>query len=76
MRLVLECQKYVVPPSVDNLQIIYKSHLKKRTFPREWERAIAVPVHKKKDKKLVKNYYYISLHLHLVKFVINIFSKF
>ena len=43
------------------LQIIYKSCLDKGKFPQEWKKANVVPVHKKNDKQLVKNYRPISL---------------
>ena len=54
MRLVLECWKCssVCRP----LQIIYKSCLDKGKFPQEWKKANVVPVHKKSDKQLAKNY--------------------
>ena len=42
------------------LQIIYKSCLDRGKFPQEWKKA-NVPVHKKNDKQLVKNYRPISL---------------
>ena len=60
MRLVLECCKYVVPPSVD-LYKLFKSFLDKGKLPQEWKKAKVVPVHKKNDKQLVKNYCSISL---------------
>ena len=43
------------------LQIIYKSCLDRGKFPQGWKKANAVPVHKKNDKQLVKNYCPISL---------------
>ena len=43
------------------LQIIYKSFLDRGKFPHEWKKANVVPVHKKNDKQLVKNYRPISL---------------
>ena len=42
------------------LQIIYESCLDREKFPQEWKKA-NVPVHKKNDKQLVKNYRPISL---------------
>ena len=42
------------------LQIIYESYLDRGKFPQEWKKA-NVPVHKKNDKQLVKNYRPISL---------------
>ena len=38
------------------LQIIYKSCLDRGKLPQEWKKANVVPVHKKNDKQLVKNY--------------------
>ena len=43
------------------LQIIYKSCLDRGKLPQEWKKANVVPVHKKNDKELVKNYRPISL---------------
>ena len=43
------------------LQIVYKSYLDREKFPQEWKKANVVPVHKKNDKQLVKNYRPISL---------------
>ena len=43
------------------LQIIDKSCLDRGKFPQEWKKANVVPVHKKNDKQLVKNYRPISL---------------
>ena len=43
------------------LQIIYKYCLNRGKFPQEWKKANVIPVHKKNDKQLVKNYRPISL---------------
>ena len=43
------------------LQIIYKSCLARGKFPQEWKKVNVVPVHKKNDKQLVKNYCPIAL---------------
>ena len=43
------------------LQIIYKSCIDKVNFPQEWKKANVVPLHKKHDKQLVKNYPRISV---------------
>ena len=51
----------MVPPFCRSLQIIYNSCLDRGKFPQEWKKAKAVPVRKKNDKQLVKNYRPISL---------------
>ena len=43
------------------LETICKSCLDRGKFPQEWKKANVVPVHKKNDKQLVKNYRPISL---------------
>ena len=43
------------------LQSIYKPCVDRGKFPQEWKKANVVPVHKKNDKQLVKNYRPISL---------------
>ena len=43
------------------LKIIFDESLKNGVFPEIWKRANVVPVHKKDDKSLVKNYRPISL---------------
>ena len=43
------------------LKIIFKESLKNGVFSEIWERANVVPLHKKEDKNLVKNYRPISL---------------
>ena len=43
------------------LKIIFEHSLKKGKFPKIWKKANVVPVHKKEDKMLVKNYCPISL---------------
>ena len=42
------------------LKIIFKHSLKKVEFPEIWKKANVVPVHKREDKMLVKNYRPIS----------------
>ena len=41
--------------------IIYKKCLEKGCFPSEWKKGNVVPVHKKNDNQLLKNYRPISL---------------
>ena len=43
------------------LNLIFKSCLKTGQFPSEWKKANVIPVFKKSDKQLVKNYRRISL---------------
>ena len=57
IRMLKICGSSVCRP----LQIIYKSCLDRGKFPQEWKKANVVPVHKKNDKQLVKNYCPISL---------------
>ena len=40
---------------------IFEAELKEVTFPSCWEKDNLVPVHKKKDKNLLKNYRLINL---------------
>ena len=59
IRMLKICGSSVCRP----LQIIYKSCLDRGKFLQEWKKANVVPVHKKNDKQLVKNYRPISLLL-------------
>ena len=43
------------------LKIIFEHSIKKSKFPEIWKKANVVPVHKREDKMLVKNYLPISL---------------
>ena len=51
------CEESIVIP----LKIIFEESLKCGVFPEIWKKANVVPVHKKEDKTLVKNYRPISL---------------
>ena len=55
--MVKLCEESIVIP----LKIIFKESLKCTVFPEIWKKANVVPVHKKEDKTLVKNYCPISL---------------
>ena len=55
--MVKICSQSLILP----LKIIFEHSLKKGKFPKIWKKAIVVPVHKKEDKMLVKNYRPISL---------------
>ena len=59
IRMLKICVSSVCRP----LQVIYKSCLERGKSPQEWKKANVVPVHKKNDKQLVKNYRPISLLL-------------
>ena len=50
------CSQSLILPS----KIIFERSFK-RNFPEIWKKANVVPVHKKEDKMLVKNYHPISL---------------
>ena len=43
------------------LQLIFQSCIKHGNFPNEWKMANVVPVHKKSDKQILKNYWPVSL---------------
>ena len=47
--------------TVYSLKLIFEASLEGREFPDYWKKAIVVPVHKKENKNLVKNYRPISL---------------
>ena len=51
------CKEVITIP----FKLIFDQSLKKEKFPEIWKAANVVPVHKKEDKCLVKNYYSISL---------------
>ena len=43
------------------LQNIFKSYIEKGQFPNGWKKASVVPVHKKGDKQVSRNYQHDSL---------------
>ena len=43
------------------LKLIFQSCLESGKFPTEWKKTNVVPVHKKDDKQILKNYRPISL---------------
>ena len=57
IRMVKLCGETIVTP----LLIIYKTTIETGAFPNSWKYGNIVPVHKKEDKNLVKNYRPISL---------------
>ena len=52
IRMMKICDTSVCRP----LKLIFQSCLKKGKFPTEWKKANVVPVHKKGDKQILKNY--------------------
>ena len=51
------CDKTILKP----LSIIFNNCKLKKTFPNLWQKANVVPIHKKKEKDLVKNYRPVSI---------------
>ena len=57
IRMLKLCGKSICKP----LDLIFQSSIKQGKFPTEWKKANVVPVHKKGDKQILKNYRPISL---------------
>ena len=57
IKMIKICSQSLILP----FKIIFEHSLKKGKFPKIWKKANVVPVHKKEDKMLVKNYHPISL---------------
>ena len=57
IRLLKLCGKSICKP----LDLIFQSCIKQGKFHTEWEKANVVPVHKKVDKYILKNYRTVSL---------------
>ena len=57
IRIIKLCSSSVSKP----LAILFRNCLESECFPKEWKKAITVPVHKKHDKQLIKNYRPVSL---------------
>ena len=51
------CDSYICKP----LKLIFQSCLESEKFPIEWKKVNVVPVHKKRDKQILKNYRPTSL---------------
>ena len=56
-RMVKICDDSIYKP----LKLIFQSCLESGKFPSEWKKANVVPIHKKGDKQILKNYQPISL---------------
>ena len=59
IRMLKICGDSILKP----LEFILKSCLENRNFPIEWKKVNVIPVHKKNNKQLIKNYCPISLLL-------------
>ena len=57
IRMIKLCDKSIVDP----LYMILKNCVEKGTFPERWKKANVIPIHKKNQKNLLKNYRPISL---------------
>ena len=57
IRMVKICDDSICKP----LKLIFQSCLESGKFPSEWKKAHVIPIHKKGDKQIFKNYQPISL---------------
>ena len=57
VRMIKMCASSTGKP----LAILFRNCLESECFPKEWKKANIVPVHKKHDKQLIKNYRPVSL---------------
>ena len=57
IRMLKLCESAVTEP----LYLIFKNYLSSNTFPDVWKKANVTPVHKKGDKRELKNYHPVSL---------------
>ena len=56
------CMSKICDKSIcKSLELIFQTCIKRRKFPNEWKMANVVPVHKKSDKQILKNYRPVSL---------------
>ena len=51
------CGKFTAFP----LKLLFQLSIEKGLFPDDWEKSNIVPVHKKRNKKLIKSYLRISI---------------
>ena len=57
IRTIITCASWITKP----LAILFRNCIKNDCFPKEWKKANIVPVRKKNDKQLIKNYRLVSL---------------
>ena len=57
IRMIKICASSISKP----LAILFRNCLESECFPKEWKKGNIVPVHKKHDKQLIKNYWPVSL---------------
>ena len=57
IRIIKMCASSIAKP----VAILFRNCLESECFPKEWKKANIVPVHKKHDKQLIKNYRPVSL---------------
>ena len=58
----LEWLKFMIKQYLNlPLSIIYKNYIDTGIFPDSWKKSNIIPVHKKEDKQLLKNYRPVSL---------------
>ena len=57
IRMIKLCATSISKP----LSILFRNCLENQCFPKEWKKANIVPIHKKSDKQLIKNYRPVSL---------------
>ena len=70
-QMLLICDDSVVLP----LTIIFRTILESSIYPDQWKLANVVPIYKKEDKQLVKNYRPISLlPIYVERFLKNSYS--
>ena len=55
--MVKICASSILKP----LAILFQTYLESECFPKEWRKDNIVPVHKKHDKQLIKNYWSVKL---------------
>ena len=57
IRMIKICASSILKP----LAILFQTYLESECFPKEWRKDNIVPVHKKHDKQLIKNYWSVKL---------------